>query len=57
MVLYIDRNMDCKMIDNMSVTVEGLFECFTIELVVHERRNVLASFYRAPGSDVQLFST
>lgn len=54
--LYIDEAMDCKIIESMSMAVEEVFECISVEIVLQKRRSIIVSpVYRAPGSDMNLF--
>lgn len=55
--LYIDKNIDCRLVENMSIAVGEVFECVTIEIVQQSKNNIIVScVYRAPGSDMNLFN-
>lgn len=54
--LYIDKNLSCKILEDMTLAVEDLFECITVEIVLQARKTILVScIYRTPGSDSNLF--
>lgn len=54
--LYIDRKLDCKSIENMSLAVEGVLECVTVEITLEKRNKILVScVYRTSGSDISVF--
>ncbi len=54
--LYIDKNIDCKVIENMSVAVEDVCESITVEICMGKQKNIIVScIYRAPGANIEVF--
>lgn len=55
--LFVDTNLRFSVVEDMSLSVENIFECLTIELHREHRKNVILScIYRKPGSCVERFS-
>lgn len=53
---FVDRDLRCKVIQNMSILKENLMECITVEIELEKSRNtVITCVYRAPGSNVETF--
>lgn len=54
--IYVDKTLNFKVLENMTVVVDNLLECITIELYVEKSKNVIIScIYRAPGSSIEQF--
>lgn len=54
--LYIDRKINCKVVDGMSMAVDNVFECVTVEICMEKNKNIIIScIYRAPGSNMEIF--
>lgn len=54
--LFVDINLRFSVVEDMSLTVENIFECLTIEFHREHRKNVILScIYRKPGSCVEQF--
>lgn len=54
--MFIDKNLHYKIIDNLSVAIDDLLECITIEINRNNKRNMIVScVYRTPGSNIQTF--
>lgn len=54
--IYIDKNLDYKVVENMSLAVEEIFESITVEICMEKRKNIIVScIYRAPGANVETF--
>ncbi len=48
--LYVDTALRCNLIKSMSVTIENLLECVTIEIDIERSKNIIIScVYRSPG--------
>ncbi len=48
--LYVDTALRCHLIKSMSVTIENLLECVTIEIDIETSPNIIIScVYRSPG--------
>lgn len=53
--LFVDKCFGFKVVENMSTTVDNIFECITIEIFVEKKKNVIVScIYRAPGSNIEI---
>lgn len=56
MALFVDSNLKCKLVEKMSVAVEGIMESIAIEIEMGKNRNVIAAcIYRAQGSKIEDF--
>lgn len=54
--LYVDQNLNYKVVENMSTVVDDLLECVTIEVCREKKKNVIVScIYRSPGSNIDSF--
>ena len=54
--IYVNDSLDYRVIDRMSVTINGVMECVTVELCINKRKNIIVNcVYRTPGSDIQTF--
>ncbi|XP_024116978.1 uncharacterized protein LOC112138628 [Oryzias melastigma] len=55
--IYVQKNLKFTVMDKMSVAVDGLLECITIEVCNESGKNVIVScIYRSPGSSLEVFS-
>lgn len=55
--LFANTEIRCKIKDTMSITVDGVMEMITIEVLNEKSRNIVVScVYRAPGSNLELFT-
>ena len=56
MALYVDSHLKCKLVEKMSIAIEGIFECVAVEIDMGKNRNVIvACIYRAQGSKIDVF--
>lgn len=54
--LYVDKNLNYKVVEEMSTVVDNLLECVTIEICLEKKKNMIVScIYRAPGSNIDIF--
>ena len=54
--VYVDKNLNYRVVQNMSTAIDNLLECITIEICKEKNKNVIIScIYRAPGSSIELF--
>ncbi|KAL7373405.1 hypothetical protein ABVT39_006045 [Epinephelus coioides] len=54
--LFVDRKFNFKVDEKLSVVVDNLLECVTIEIVLERKKNIIVScIYRTPGSNIDLF--
>lgn len=53
--LYIDKNIDFRLVENMSIAVEEVFECVTLEIIQQPNKNIIFNKAVAPGSDINAF--
>lgn len=55
--LYIKESYICKIVESMSIAVEGLLECVAVEIELEMNRNItIACVYRAQGSNIETFT-
>ena len=55
--LYVDAGLRCKKIDCKSITIDGVLECLTVEILVGKSTNIIVScLYRTPGSPLDSFN-
>ena len=52
--IYVSDSLDYRFIDRMSVTINGVMECVTVELCINKRKNITVNC-GTPGSDMQSF--
>lgn len=53
---YVDKNLNYKVVENMTTVIDNLLECITIEICEEKNKNVVIScIYRAPGSSIEAF--
>ena len=51
--VYVNKNLNYKVIESMTTVIDNLLECITIEICKEKNKNVIIScVYRAPGSIV-----
>jgi len=51
--LYVDSHLKCKLVKEMCIAIEGIFECVAVEIDMGKNRNVIAvCIYRAQGSKI-----
>ena len=56
MVLFVDKRLIYKVVETMSVNIDDLMECITIEICMEKKKNVIVScVYRTPGSNIETF--
>ena len=54
--LYVHKDIQCSKCISKSLTVNGIFECVTIELAIPNKKNIIVScIYRKPGSNIDTF--
>ena len=54
--LYVDQNLNYKIIDSMSTSITDLLECITIEIDMGKKQNITVScVYRAHDSCIETF--
>uniref|UniRef100_A0A8C7XUM2 Reverse transcriptase domain-containing protein n=1 Tax=Oryzias sinensis TaxID=183150 RepID=A0A8C7XUM2_9TELE len=55
--IYVEKNTKFTVIDKLSVAVDGILECLTVEICNNSGKNVIIScVYRSPGSSLEVFS-
>lgn len=53
--IYVDRNITFKVLESMSMVVDNMLECISIELCKGKNKPVIIScIYRTPGSNIEL---
>lgn len=51
-----DKNLKYKMVEKMTMVVDNILECVTIEISMGKEKNVIVScIYRTPGSNTEIF--
>ena len=54
--LYVDCKLKHKVIESMSIIIDDILECLTIEICRENHKNIIIScVYRAPGTDIETF--
>ncbi|XP_035986589.1 uncharacterized protein LOC118560057 [Fundulus heteroclitus] len=54
---FVKNELNAKIVDKMTVCVDDLLECVTIEIGLEKMKNaVISCVYRAPGGNVELFT-
>ena len=54
--IYVSDSLDYRVIDFMSVTINGVMKCIMVELCINKRKHIIVNcVYRTPGSDMQTF--
>ncbi|XP_024136829.1 uncharacterized protein LOC112151929, partial [Oryzias melastigma] len=54
--LYVKKDMKFKIITHMTMTIDNVLECLTIEICCEKRKNVIITcVYRTPGSNMEQF--
>lgn len=55
--LYIDVNLNCKIVEQKTIIIPDLLEILTVEIIMDKCKNILiSSIYRPPGCNVELFT-
>lgn len=55
--MFVDLKYGYKMIENMTMVVDDILECLTIEIVRTKKKNIIVScIYRTPGSNIDVFN-
>ena len=56
--IYVDNRLNYKVIENMSIAVEDVCECISIEIIMEKKKNVIVScVYRAPDNNILSFKS
>ena len=54
--LYVHKDITCSKCISKSLTVNGIFECVTVELAILNKNNIIVScIYRKPGSNIDTY--
>lgn len=54
--LFIDKTIECKIVDHMSLAIDDVLECITVEIILQNRKNIFVScVYRAPNTNIDTF--
>ena len=57
MAIYVNISIEFKVLQTMSVVIDDILECITVELSISNRKNIIVScIYRAPGTSVDIFT-
>ena len=55
--VYIRNHLKCKLIKELSMSVDGFYDQIFVELLMEKSKNiVIGCFYRAPGSPLEIFN-
>ena len=57
-VLYVKQNIQCQLLPEKSVSIEGILECVTVAIQVNKpisKKCVISCIYRTPGSNIDMF--
>ncbi len=56
MALFVDEGFTHQLVDSMSVVINDVMECITVEINIEKMKNVLVScVYRKPCSNIDTF--
>ena len=54
--LFVNSDLRCKVVENMTTTIDDLMECLTLEIELEGKRNiVIMCVYRTPGTNIDMF--
>lgn len=54
--LYVRKELNVKLVNSLTMAVNNVFECVTVEIIMDKRKNMLIScIYKAPGADMEVF--
>lgn len=54
--IFVDKRLKFKALEKMSVVVDNILECITVEVNTGKSKNVIVScIYRTPGSNIEFF--
>lgn len=55
--LYVDSSLQCNIMASMSITIENILECVTVEIRMEKQKNIIVCcIYRTPGSSLDIFN-
>ena len=57
-VLYVKQDVQCQLLTEKSVSIEGILECVTVAIQVNKpisKKCVISCIYRTPGSNIDMF--
>lgn len=55
--IYVNSSLEYKSVDVLSYSIDQVFECVTVEVVLKEQKNVLVTcLYRKCGTDIEIFN-
>lgn len=54
--LYVHKRFKFKVIENMTIAINYILECVSIEIINEKKKNfILSCVYRSPGSSLEIF--
>ena len=54
--LYVDKNLNYKVVEKLTTVVDNVLECVTIEILMEKTKNIRVScIYRTPSSNIEIF--
>lgn len=54
--LYVKSTFQCEKVKNMTISIENVMDCVTIEIISKKSKNIMVScVYRAPESNIHIF--
>lgn len=51
---YVKENLECKIVKNLTLMTEKIFESITIEIKINKQKFTLANYYRSPNHPTEL---
>lgn len=54
--IYVHKNLRYKIIESMTLAIDNILECVTIELFNNKKNTIVTCVYRTVGSDVEVFN-
>ena len=55
--LFVNTDLKCRIVECMTMAINDLFECITVEIDMEKKKNVVVTcIYRTPGSKIEMFN-
>lgn len=55
--LYVHHNLNSVEVEKMSMAVDDIMECITVEIAMEKTKNLqISCIYRSPGTDINIFT-
>ena len=54
---YVHNELPCKIVDNLTVMIDKVFECLTIKILLNRKKILLSNIYRSPTPTANVTQT